>query len=1029
MSEGVEGEVVEGTSEEIDSETKTSDSGEMSSESNLTTEVSETSPINNSIEIYDSAQNRLDLTSESSEILAGRSAIFNMYLNITDPIQMKDTKITINLPVGYELGNTIEELTIAGVVPEYKGDTLVYQFSNLTEGISLNKKIYIRTENGVTLDNTKLSITGSYQSGETEIKTESTEVTLKSSASFSVTNKFTKTVGDEQGLSVPSPNDDAVWEFHANLPISSEGSQFIKEGTKIKYSILIDEGLTYQSMVNPDVSEPVITDEPRIVSVPGQADKEVNGKRLTWEIDAPTYEQQLQEVNSLGGQDLSMILHVEDNVKVFSNLQVNGKAEATFIGGDFKTSEKIATIMVGPNDEFGPENSMGTAYTPAHYGAADGKGTVSTGSQNADPDVYAGDNLTWRIKYSGGLDIQQTVADKFRFKRYEFEYVVDPKLDFTGITMQPNYFMPNSGVPAWTPIQEEPKFDVYVKYNDDEEYQTEPIVTNIETNKKHSASELGIDSSRQVTAIKLHASDAPVGLYGSALIHTKARSNEVGKIINHASQRIQGFVFNQGAIKDYTYSEDGIWDNDKQIWNVNSNSWKPFMAAKTANLIERPTGKEKVISTAISLKNTGENKTISSGDNEVVIKATSDKASISSIDGPLISYVALPKGILLDESKVNNLTADMAIVDNDFQNLGKQLIQINWDADSIQPTESLSANIPVVVDTGEATKSLGFEHYITVSDSNSVNVPDVSAQEMTVKEKDTLDINNNGDTEEFIFRSSNLYYAVKNEAVVISTEVVNNEYMRATNGLITANAGEQVKVNLNLHKMSSEVFDTMTLVGTIPTIQDSTITTAEERDSEIDTYLVNGLELPSEWLGKVSVYYSETATPNVVGELDRLTDYKQFEPILNPLNGEDANWVLEKEVKDFSVMKSFKIVSNDLAGQWVAGSDKTVGVNLATEIREASGTTEIEENAYMTAAVAVNELVPTEPTEPTEPIDPKEPQVSTNPKAPSSNNQQDSDKKLPQTSESLQTNLVIAGLSLIIVILGYMSYRRWKNNK
>ncbi|WP_157456707.1 LPXTG cell wall anchor domain-containing protein [Carnobacterium maltaromaticum] len=1000
------------------------------------------------IKTIESAQNRFDLSSESKEILAGGAAIFTMYLNITSPSNMKEeTTVKINIPVGYEIGNTLEDLTIANVTPLYKDNILIYNFKNLKEGISLNKKIYVQTKNGLTINNTKLTLNGTYQIDDSEVHTKSAEVTLKSTGSFSVTNKFTKKVDEDPGLVVPSPNDDVIWELHANLPIALEGSQFIKEGTKIKYSALIDEGLTYQSMVNENVPEPTITDSTRIISIAGQPDKEIKCKKLTWEIDAPSYDEQEKELNSLARQDLSMVLHVERDVKVFTAIQVKAEAEVTFIGGDFQISEKVATIMIGPNDKFNPDNSMGTAYTPAHYGAADGNGTASSGSGNDDPTVYAGDKLTWRVKYSGGLDIQQTIHDKYRFKRYEFEYDIDSKLDLTGITMQRNYFMPNTGVPTWIPIQEEPKFDVYVKYVGEKNYQEEPVLKNIETNKSHSASELGINLSKKIASIKLHTNDAPVGLYGSALIHTKARSGEVGKIVNHARQRIKGFVFHEGSIKDYTYGEEGIWDNDEKKWNLNSTVWKPYMAAKTANLIERPTGKDKIVSTSVELENSEENKTIRSGENNVILKVDSDEASISDIKGPFVSYLSLPKGIALDKSKIDDSMAELLVVENDFQNLGKQLVKVEWHQDSLSPKGKLTQIVPVIILTEDTTKSLGFEHFLTLPDNSNVNVPAVSEHAITYKELDSQDINDNGDTDEFIFRSSNLYYSVKNESVAISTEVVNNQLTKATDGVVTVADGDEVRVNLNLHKFSSKVFDNITLVGTIPTINDSTITTAERRESEIDTCLVNAIEIPTEWVGKVNVFYSEIPNPNMVGDLDEYTNYQGFGSILNPLNGEEAQWVSEDEVRNFEDMKSFKIVSNDLGGNWVAGSAKVIGVNLSIPVSKTLST--VAKNAFITSAVAINELTPTEssksgfkvlsnkrnpivPGELEKPFVPLESIESVLPKSVSNqdknisiegNNIMKYKNKLPQAGE--QNLAWLSGLGIILInVVGYAFYKK-----
>lgn len=905
--------------------------------------------------IEDVAADHFEITSVTETVPAGRTAIFNLELKLSNPLESQSGQLTIILPIGYILGNDLTDLRIGDSEPIYQNNQLVYQFVNLSQGISLNKKIFIKTVNGVTPNNQKIVLKGNYETDNLKIVAESPEVSILSKASFAVTNKIASKIGSNDGSTTPTPGDDIIWKFSASLPFEKEGSQYLQEGSDITYRLLLDEGVSYVKMLDQAIQEPVMTE----VTEELPTGEVVKLQELIWTFKAPTSEEQQSAQENLGLIDLSLEAHVAKDVTVFKGLHIDGQATAQFIGGQFMTEKVSATLMVGSNSESQAPNNIGQAFPPAHRGAANGQGGITPNAGNSDPTVYEGDLLKWQMVYRSGLSYGQDY--RMRFEHYTVEYALDSKLEFLGLEMSPNYYFPNSGVPSGVLISEEPKFDLYFKYLGELDYQTVPSVTNIKSKTSYSREELNTDPKKQVVGFKLTALDVPNGLYGDVKIVTMPQKNQTGKIINHGNQRMKGFVFNKGREIDYTYSEEGIQDNETGQWNENSDVWKKYMGERTANLVKRPTGESRIVSTSINLKKLETNQNVLTGENDVVLKIISDGTSLSVIRGPFVSYVTLPKGTTLNQEKLVDLAGEVTLVTDDFQKLGKELVKIVWKEEELRPNGRFQFKLPVNIDTERGPKNLNFEHYLATPDNENIDVPKTSEGGLTIKEQNNLDITGSGHPNEWLFKSIQSYVSVKNESVGISTELTNEKGETTQAGVVPVTIGEEVSVDLNLHKFSSTIFDKLVLITSLPSIGDSTLTTAENRESELETELLGPLVLPNEWQGKVTVFYSVAANPNVIGELTDNPAVEEMLKIKNPLNGSKAVWVEERDVIDFKKIKSIKIVSNDLPDNWLAGSQKRIKLKLKVPKGQLAKE-DTQKVAFITGAVAVNKLLPTEST-------------------------------------------------------------------
>lgn len=895
--------------------------------------------------------NSVVLKSEVKDVLAGEVAPFRLKLNISKPVKATTATLVVKLPEKAELATSLNDLTIEEVTPVLKNGTLRYDFKKLTKGISANKKLSFKTKNGITPNGTKLSVNGELEIDGVRSKTEKAVVTILSEATFALTNKFSHKVGDDSKVQIPAPGEEAVWNFNITSPKVKQGIEYIKEGTDLTYSLILDEGLTFVSMEN-NQPKPTVS----VINVPGSPN---NGKQeLTWVLPAPSYEEQGKKEGVLQGHDFSLKLKVAEDAKVFESLMTSLTASATFVGGEFKSINHDGSLMVGPDDTKNPPPvTDGGVYAIAHRGALDGHGNVSTQSDNPDPDVYEGAQLNWQVMLTSGMTNSPHLTNDM--KDYTVVYDLDKHLEFTGFAAGSADYRPNSSYPENVPLLKQPNYDLYVKYTDEADFREKPNYKDVKPGNNYTPKVLGIEKGKKVDKIMLKFNYAPAGMYGPTVAFgTTPEKEYFGKITNRATVQAQGVRFSsQGAI--YKYSEKGVFDFLTNDYIPGNDKWLGYMGVRSANVVAYPEGDDKVINTTVGLTQTAEDETVISGDNKVQVSLVSDESSLATIKGPFESFVALPKGITLDESAVKDLTHSIKVIENDFQGKGKQLVDIKWDAERIVPKADLTESLPVHIDVEKAPKTLNFELFTTIKEDQKVKVPESSQELGTKKVEDVFDIDKDGDTKEFILKNDKKYVSVRDEALIIATSF-NNKNVSVTEGINEADLGDTVTGVMDIHKTSSEVFDDFILMGSVPSLNDSTLITGEERKSEFELSLKKAITLPEDWKNKVSVFYSTTKNPNTVGELDVNTDYAGQDPIKNPIQGENAKWISESDVKDFSEMKSFKLIFDKKDKEWVAGSTRRVLFEMG--VPESVWDLKVGDvkKAWFTVAAAADKLVPTE---------------------------------------------------------------------
>lgn len=898
-----------------------------------------------------SSLNSVVLKSEVKEVLAGEVAPFKLKLNISKPAKATTATLVVNLPEKAELATSLNDLTIGEVTPVLKNGTLRYEFKELTKGISVNKKLSLKTKNGFTPNGTELSVNGELEIDGKSSKTDTAVITILSEATFALTNKFSHKVGDDSKVQIPDPGEEAVWNFNITSPKAKQGIEYIKEGTDLTYKLILDEGLTFVSMEN-NQSKPTVN----VINTPGSPN--YGKQELTWVLPAPSYEEQGKQDSVLQGHDFSLRLKVAEDAKVFESLMTSLTASATFVGGEFKSISHDGSLMVGPDDKKNPPPiTAGGVYAIAHRGALDGHGNVSTESNNPDPDVYEGAQLNWQVMLTSGMTNSPHLTNDM--KDYTVVYELDKHLDFTGFAAGGADYRPNSSYPENVPLLKQPNYDLYVKYADEADFRTKPNYKDVKPGNNYTPKVLGIEKGKKVDKIMLKFNYAPAGMYGPTVAFgTTPEKGYFGKITNHATVQAQGVRFSsQGGI--FKYNEKGVFDLLTNDYIPGNDKWLGYMGVRSANVIAYPEGDDKVINTTVGLTQTAEDETVISGDNKVQISLVSDESSLATIKGPFESFVALPKGVTLDETAIKDLSHSIKVIENDFQGKGKQLVDIKWDAERIVPKADLTESLPVHVDVEKAPKTLNFELFTTIKEDQKVKVPESSQELGTKKVEDTFDIDKDGDTKEFILKNDKKYASVRDEALIIATSF-NNKNVSVTEGINEADLGDTVTGVMDIHKTSSEVFDDFILMGSVPSLNDSTLVSGEKRKSEFGLSLKKAITLPEDWKNKVSVFYSTTKNPNTVGELDANTDYADQDPIKNPIQGETAKWLSESEVKDFSEMKSFKLVFDKKDKEWVAGSTRRVLFEMA--VPESIWDLKVGDvkKAWFTVAAAADKLVPTE---------------------------------------------------------------------
>lgn len=872
------------------------------------------------------------INSQKDVIESGQTVNYNIYLKITGPnTRYQNAKLVINLPKNGEFNQSLNELKIAGATPSYNKTTrqLVYTYQTLNSGVVDKVILKMTTKNGYTPNGTKLVVTGELSADNLSEKvTEQAETTVNATATTALSNDFTKVENSINNN--PSQGDIGIWSFNLNIPKKSTGSLFMEEGKKIVIEYTLADKLDYLGVAG-DTPEPT----------------KVEGQKLTWEIAAPTYLEQ-EKANSLLNKTFQIRTFFQPTIPNFATVENKAVATTNFVTlTDSIVDTSKASVSVSASDPATIPPTIGSVYAPAHRGPVDANWGIATVTGNPDIKVYD----TAKLGFSLMLNSAMNDSPWYDFLYYDTYYNIDDNLNLDYFRSGDFYFKPNVNYPGWAQLKKSPKYNLLVKYDGDTDWTT--LKEDVELSKMYSRKDLGIPDDKHVSKVWLHFTYAPAGMYAADLsFFTTVKEGYVGEVRNSTQINMYG-----ADSQDYIHYYD-----DTNPW---PEAWKNYAGDRTAQIIPQPTGKNKFVQGSVAFDDTDGN-LINIGDNSISVNLESNKASISRLKGPFEAMVLLPSGVKMKNTEQNGFK--VTVLNENYQNAGRQLLKVKWDKKTLLPAEKLTAKINVSV-AKDTPSNMTVEMFGFLQDTD-FNVPEVSGIPTisdTKMEIDSNDINQNGNSEESRITSGNHYILNTSNHLKISKKAKGNRD-KEYSGLANATTNSIVSYQLSLENDSDEKIANMVLMDVLPSENDLGITDNSERGSKFNLALTKAVEVPKEWKDKVEVTYSTAKNPKRAGILDKHTIYPiGTEPLVDNTEATQADWLTASEVKDWSNIYSFKIELKE-GIEWIPGKSMKIQFDLKTPKKNQIDKTLLKQQtkkedraAWNSFAVAVNNSQVIEP--------------------------------------------------------------------
>ncbi|HEY4599751.1 MAG TPA: prealbumin-like fold domain-containing protein [Cerasibacillus sp.] len=846
----------------------------------------------------------IDISPYKEEVESGKTAMYNLVFKTTgSQKEYNNAKIVVDLPINdYTAFNQdVNELKIAGVVPTYDttNHTLTYEFDKLKTGQTYDVIIKVETKNGYTPNGTKLEAKASFESDEREKVQGEALVTVISSSAISVNKMFTGEVwngveGEWQKIA-PFPDHITKWLIEVEIPKNDIGQMYLKEGSKVVITDTLPDGLSY------DLSYVWGTND---LSSPRE-----EGDQLIWEFDAPSLEEQESTEGSVFTRTIEVWLRA--NMDTEKTYQKNkAEVKATFINDVSISDESEDSIYIyGAN---GDSNSDGFPLIPPHFAPANGEGQMGA-SDDFLLEVY---DDAW-LKF--GLGIGALYEGQYHdFEELSYSYTIDQNLILTGITTpgkwryypDSDYYPPNIDFNELEKLEKNPTFDIYANVNGQEKR----LVENAESSKYYSRVDLNLNEEDIVTNIEYRFTYAPKGLFATVFgtFDFSVKKGYLGQVENYFT--ISGYGGH------YQNPEEFYYDTRDQ----SDLSIPPWSYPRKVTIIEKPDNAYPIATVGVALQDNNNGEVIY-GPNRMEVTFDNRSTSAYSMQKDLEAVVLLPIGVKISDTPNDEYSNDNGgtyeVIDN-YNETGRQLVKFTWSEEYLRYQQSLKAWIDVDIIEGHAS-SLKFDVY-GFSGDKELRVPSTNGTSITdtILQTDEDDLNGDGITDQTRLKSGNIY-TIRGEYNLQTEKWVKGELDEDWTDFGQTVPGGTIDYKLNLTNTTGKDISTMTLIDVLPSVGDLGITDNIARGSQFTPLMTGPIQLPTEWNGKVSVYYSTAKNPER-DDLIKNTKYPETTtPLSNPEGVEAANWMIEADVEDWSKVHSFKIELND-GETWVKGVDMDI---------------------------------------------------------------------------------------------------------
>lgn len=393
----------------------------------------------------------IDLVTGQTEMLSGDQNYLDLSLKVTGAqTTFTDVEVIIKSDskeiVEFDIDSLKQiSLNVFDSIEMVDG-ALVMKASKLASGNYFEWPVRFSTKNGLTKDQTQISFTVQFKSNELvkNVKNASDSVLVRSSSPLKINKSYlgmSLDMKESKGLYFGSKS---YWLTRAIIDSKDTGQEYIKEGSKIKIVETYHENLVYSGMHSGP--EPVV---------------DLSARTLTWEFDAPSYDDQSSQFDNLWKQELIVIYDTIPDPKngiVYANIGVDVSLNFTNISDVVSYDESNAYISLYPGKSDIP-NLVGSWNVFGHWGALDGYGNhgfASTADMDVQPTVYPWGTLSFAHRvsamYSGMYD---------GYKAYMYNYLIDDYLEFESLSLPSEWVdFPNSSNPS-KPLVDYPTYDLY----------------------------------------------------------------------------------------------------------------------------------------------------------------------------------------------------------------------------------------------------------------------------------------------------------------------------------------------------------------------------------------------------------------------------------------------------------------------------------------------------------------------------------------------------------------------------------------
>lgn len=861
----------------------------------------------------------IGLEAYQQTIASGQTAKFKLNLINNDTmVESNLSQLVITWSDQGTLISDLDTLALDGVVPTQIGNTLTYNFKNMQAGFSGHVALAFATENGVTEDDERITITASLKSEQVDETREASTI-LKSSPKFSTTNQYEGILkNDEIKKENPSPNDDVVFNFKVDIPKPSFGLQFLQENTQVSVTYELPDGFEY---VKPYGNTPT--------------EASIQGKTITWLFDTPTFEEQKQAEGHLLPIDLSIVAHIKSDVDLYTTQQTSVVAHAQFLSQYFESDTATSEVMISPNNTTNPlPLPNGTIILPEHGSPTDGNGGNDFTGENIDPKVYENSTLSFPFIVRTGWANHLTTP----LEILTVDYKIDDHLTLNEFYSESYYYATFYGSP-YLPLTDEVKMELYgsadgVQYKliDPDFGESDRYVFNDQ-------------DSKTLKYLRLKYTKAPAGFFSTYNVVTSPEKGYFGQVETNIQYDIKG-LNSDNQMTHTILRHDGNYDAMGDVFYPDPNT---IISNRTAQIIKAPQGDTKVMRARIDFLNSDPQfPVIEPGAQTLNVQLITDDVSLETIEGPFEAIVNLPKGITYTGN-------DPCIVLKHLSD-GREQLNLAINKDLIKRNDPASVLISVNV-AKETIPDIYFDLYVPIADD--IEIPSSGGNidtEYMERTQDLNDINGNGNTDEMMIHTSIGYYLSIDSILKARQYVIQNDLSQR---MLTAQPDTTVEFAIELEHDTSKLLQNFILIDTLPSTHTEGIYNGTLTPSTFSGTLQGPIKLPKQWDKIATVSYSEDETPYIKGVVDANTHYPVGVPHIQDTGNDDTLWIEESQVTDFSKMRSFKIAVKD-SKAWLESENAIISFDV-----KLPNTGEINLNndnlAFNDVIFAANHNVPAHP--------------------------------------------------------------------